>query len=153
MGRYIYNKELESFHTTFLNTGTKTNYFLSALAYIMKIPQLCSLDNAILLNTNIYYSLIKMGLGLPSFYEKFGYQPFHLEQQEKIRQLLMEFALEHNEFYIACFNYVNNRIPFKFSDMDPRLEEIANLYQESKANKLIKNITQLDLLYWQPQYE
>ena len=155
LGSYATNKEMYNLSPILLSSGTKTVYLLSALCCILRIPELLCLDSAIIPNTDIELSIIKMTLDQPSFYEKFGYQPLHLDRFQRVRSSLRQFASQHEEFYVCCFQYIKHHIPFTLEDLpyDNQLEDIISSYHDYSTDNMVKTISGLDLLYWQLEYE
>jgi hypothetical protein len=148
LGSYDLNKHNANYVPDTLSSGTKTIYFLSALSYVLGINELSCLDSAMLPNIDLELSIIRMTIQEPSFYEKFGYKPKYTIKYQQTRQLLTDYAIEHLDFYTACYLYVKRKIPFKFERYEnSQLLDIIDTFHRS-ADTMVKTVNKLDLTYW-----
>ena len=146
LGDYQENKYKTKNIPELLNSGSKTIYFISALAYVLKIKDLYCIDYAVVPYSDIELSIIKCILGKNTFYENFGYVPLDIIQYRDIKQMIINYSIENPTIYHESYNFLKKKKKEFIYDIDEQLNTIIKKY-----NKIIfiKNINKNDLLYWQ----
>jgi hypothetical protein len=132
-----------------LATGTSTVYFISALAYCLHIDLIKLLDSAQLPETDIELSVIKLVLGQPTFYEKFGYQASYPNAHQNFISQLKQLVVSRPNFYTACFDFYYRRTEFDHSTINVDIFDTISGYHDNHVDTMIKHISITDLWFYQ----
>jgi len=138
---------------TRLATGSDTVFFMSVLAHCLHIDVVKLLDSAMLAGTDIELSVVKLVLGQPTFYEKFGYQPLYYEEHQDFVERLRSVVVKDPNFYRACFNFYYKRMEFDYSTIDAEIMDTITEYHDDHVDIMIKYTSITDLWFYQLSYQ